>query len=538
MNQALAILWAQFRVFRNYSMKRGGMSFGLIVTVLWYGIWTLAAGVIAMVMADPDIGDMVTALPAGLLLVCLYWQLIPLLMATMGASLDIRKLQAYPIPASQLFSIELLLRVTGAVEMLLISVGAAVGILFNPTLPAWGALAVIPFILFNLLLSLGVRDLMVRLLARRRIREVVAIGFLALWIVPQYLAFRNSGADTVRGPGPRGSFFVALFQGNLWEGFPWTSTAHLLQGRDLLLSLPVITAWCAAAGVFAMWQFRRTLAFDPQAAGARGARPNERSGPLDGFYRLPSTILPDPLGALVEKELRYLARSPRFRMVFLMGCTFGIFVTRTMVRGGFGEWGPGYMTAATLYALLLLGEVCFWNTLGFDRSAAQIYFLAPVPFSRTLMAKNIAAGVYITIEILVMMAVFGLLRLPMDAYRVVEVFAVTAVVSVFLVGIGNMISVQNPRAANPQSSMRSNAAGRVQAIMFLIYPAAFLPAGLAYLAGWAFNTHVAFFAVLAIIGGIGAVVYKMTLEAAVERAGEQRETIIAALSQGDGPIAS
>ena len=44
----------------------------------------------------------------------------------------------------------------------------------------------------------------------------------------------------------------------------------------------------------------------------------------DRFFRLPSLVLPDPLAAIVEKELRSLARTPRFRTVFIMGFTFGL----------------------------------------------------------------------------------------------------------------------------------------------------------------------------------------------------------------------
>ena len=43
------------------------------------------------------------------------------------------------------------------------------------------------------------------------------------------------------------------------------------------------------------------------------------------------------------------------------------------------------------YALLLLGDVAFWNVFGFDRSAAQAYFIAPVRLSSVLVSKNLAA---------------------------------------------------------------------------------------------------------------------------------------------------
>ena len=68
-----------------------------------------------------------TALPGALLIVLLYWQVVPLLMAATGASLDLRKLQAYPIPVSQMFSIEVMLRVTAGIEMMLVLRGSRRG---------------------------------------------------------------------------------------------------------------------------------------------------------------------------------------------------------------------------------------------------------------------------------------------------------------------------------------------------------------------------------------------------------------------------
>ena len=63
-------------------------------------------------------------LPAALLLCFLYWQVIPVLLTSMGASLDLRKLLVYPIPKRALFAIEVILRISTGVEMLLILTGA------------------------------------------------------------------------------------------------------------------------------------------------------------------------------------------------------------------------------------------------------------------------------------------------------------------------------------------------------------------------------------------------------------------------------
>src|SRR5207245_920225 len=111
---------------------------------------------------------------------------IPLLMVATGASLDLRKLQAYPIPAGQLFGIEVSLRSTAAIEMLLLLLGTAAGILLNSRLPKAGVLAIFLYILFNLFLAVGVRDLVARLLARKRIREVVFTLLVVCAALPQF----------------------------------------------------------------------------------------------------------------------------------------------------------------------------------------------------------------------------------------------------------------------------------------------------------------------------------------------------------------
>ena len=95
--------------------------FSAIVAVLWYGFWTLLAAVAEELTAAPGLRAQIeTWLPAGLLAVFAYWQLAPLASATMGASLDLRKLLVYPVPRRSLFLVEILLRITTCAELLLL----------------------------------------------------------------------------------------------------------------------------------------------------------------------------------------------------------------------------------------------------------------------------------------------------------------------------------------------------------------------------------------------------------------------------------
>lgn len=530
MKHARAILWAQWRTFRNF-YPRTGIAWVSIIGAFWYGLWLVAAITTARILSEPTSLDLIrSALPGGLLLVFLYWQVVPLLMAATGSSLDTRKLKAYPIPVRQLFAIEVLLRVTSAIEMVLILLGVIAGILINPQLPAAGAVAILLYMVFNLLLGVGLRDLVVRLFAHKRIRE---FAFLALVLGGAALQFLLS-----RGVVSGGLRIVA--SGDVLKAWPWTAAANLAQGREVGMSLTYLLAWCVIGSAFGLWQFSQTLSFDADAAGSSRAPSYKSVRPMERFYRLPSAILGDPLGALVEKELRSLARSPRFRLVFLMGFTFGLVIWLPVALGRSGGTqtflGNNYLTVVSVYSLLLLSEVCFWNSFGFDRSAAQIYFLAPIPFSSVLIGKNLGAILFILLEIFAVTAVCAVLGMPLDPLKLAEAFAVAGVVSIFLLGAGNLMSVRQARGVNPDSSFRSGAAGRIQAILLVVYPIAFLPAGLAYLARYAFRSELAFFGVLCLDAMAGAIVYKIALDSAVESASRMKEKIVASLAAGDGPI--
>jgi ABC-2 type transport system permease protein len=525
-NPARAILWAQWRITRSFLTRRG-IGWAAIVSVIWYGFWVAAAFAVMLLTSSP----MSSSLAGVFLVVLLYWQVIPVLMAATGASLDLRKLQAYPIPVRQLFGLDVMLRVTAAIEAILILTGAGIGILRNPTLHWWNALGLLPFAIFNLALGVGLRDTIARILARRRIREAAFFLLILCAALPRFLFTPGRGSEgRVR----------AFLTRESWPGWPWSATADVLQGHQTLRAWAILIAWLAAAVLFSYLQFRRTLVFDAQAASARPSAGSGRNGFAERFFRLPSLLLGDPLGALVEKEVRFLTRSPRFRLVFLMGFTFGLLVWLPVALGRQGSsqsfLGSNYLTVVSVYSLVLLSEACFWNAFGFDRSAAQIYFLAPVPFSRVMMGKNLSALFFIALEIGMIALVCGLLGMPLHPRTLAESFGVAAVISIFLLAAGNQLSIRQARAMNPAASFRSGASGRVQAILFVVWPIVFVPAGLAYLARYAFASEIAFFIILAVDAAIGAIVYKLSLDSAVAAAEQLKEQMVTALSRGEGPI--
>jgi ABC-2 type transport system permease protein len=527
--------WLSKRLFRMASSR--GAVFQLSISVLWYGFWTALAVVAEALAAAPGLRTQIERwLPLGLLAVFAYWQLAPLASATLGASLDLRKLLAYPVPRRSLFLVEILLRITTCAELLLLLAGAGIGLLRNPAFGGWSLLARVPlamalFAAFNLMLAAGLRNLIERLLTRKGIREALALLMMLIGVLPRLLLVT----------GVRSQRFERIFPTASNPIWPWGAAARCMlapSAGTFPEAVAVLLSWTLAAYLFGRWQFNRSLRYDFQEALATVASAKGRPF-AEGVYRLPALLLPDPLCAIVEKELRSLVRTPRFRLVFVMGFSFGLVVWLPMMLRGrvaHSAVSGNFLTVVSLYALFLLAQVTYGNAFGFDRSAAQLYFSAPVAISRALGGKNIAAAIFIFLEIAAVAAACSLLRLGVSAGQIAEAFLVTGIAALYLLGIGNLSSVNYPHPMSAQRVSGGGGGGRAQGALFLLYPIALLPVFLAYLARYAFDNQTVFYGVLAFAAALGVAVYWMAMESAVSAAHNRRETILAELSRGEGPM--
>jgi ABC-2 type transport system permease protein len=540
-NQARAILWAQWRGLLNYYPRslRSGSMFSAVLMSIWYIMVLFGAWAVYSVLSEiNDVQRVRDFLNRALFFATIYWQFVPVVLATTGLSLDLRKLIVYPIPHNQLYLLELLLRMSTSIEVLLVTCGAALGVLMNPKLPFWCAFAFVPFAVFNLALSAGVTEIQKRIFARKYLREAAVLCVVLLGAIPQLLFTTSLGAKVKIWYDVLPSFPT-----------PWNSTALLATAASgpALSPLLAMAAWVAVAWWFGRNQFERGLRFDADAseASARASVVTDTHW-SERLYRLPAALLPDPIAALVEKELRSLARSPRFRLVFFMGFSFGLLIwlpmasqDRSLIHGemsGTSFGSENFLTLVSGYALLLLGEVCFLNSFGFDRGAAQAYWVFPITFKQGLISKNIAAMCFILLEVTVITLACYLVGMHVGLLKILQAFLVCLTMALFLMAIGNLTSVRNPRPVNPNRSMRSTPAGKTQAMLLVIYPVAGFPIALAYLAEYAFETPWAFYGVMLFNLLIATIVYLVAMDSAVETADARREGIVTALSQGEGPV--
>jgi len=531
-----AILRAQFLSMRSFRLdsRRRGAIFSILTSLIWYGIWIFVAFIAEDFFSSAETGTLIRrGFPAGLMFVFLYWQLTPIMSASLGASLDLKKLLIYPVPHAKLFAIEVLLRLTTCGEMLLVLAGAAVGLLRNAQYGGFTAAPriigpILLFIFFNLLLSAGLRNLLERMLTHRRVREILMLALVLSATLPQLLLSTHTPTRSLR-------YIFTETPGGFW---PWTAVSNAALRNGIAMPFLILSFWALSALIFGRWQFERSLHYDAQDTISPAANTRSLSR-LESFYRLPSLFLPDPLAAVVEKELRALSRTPRFRMVFIMGFSFGLLVwfPITLGRSSHGSIvADHYLTIVSVYALTLLGQVSYLNTFGFDRSAAQIYFSTPVSISQSLIGKNIAAAMFIFAEMLAVTVASLALRIHLTPEAIAEAFTVTAIVGIYLLAIGNLSSIHFPRAMNPERVSQGGAASRLQALIFLFYPIALLPVSLAFWARVVFDSQLIFGLILAFAAILGAVVYWISMESAVGTALQRREKLIMELSRSEGPV--
>lgn len=531
--QLRAIVGAQLRCLRHsMAAGRGAAAvFSALTLAVWYLLWIALGAACLWFAARPGSETILAPHLAKVFFgVFVYWQLGPVVLGVSGAALDLRKLLAFPVPRGQLFSLEILLRLTTGLEVLLAAAGLVAGLTLNPAAGARSApLGLVLYLLFNLFLGAGLKYQIEGLLQRRRLREVLVFLLVMLGALPQLLAHHSLPAP-LRGVG---SF--------LWlPWWPWSAASNLALGRAGGLTVPVAAGWTWLALVYGRWAFRRGLRRTGGAAApARPDRAPARSSRWDALSQALSRLLPGAMAALAEKEIRTLARAPRFRLLFVMGFTFGVLIFLPMLlrSRAAGVDAPSYQLALVCgYALLLLGDMLFWNIFGYDRAAARLYFVQPLPLERVIAAKNLAAAFFVLLETTGVVLVWSLLRLPLDAARLAEAYAAPMVVCLYMMAAGNLASVRYPRPVSPEKTTGAGSAATIRILLLLLLPVLSIPVLLAYVARYALASGTAFWIVLALAAAGGAAFLRASLASAAAQAHKRREPFLEALAASQGPI--
>jgi len=141
------------------------------------------------------------------------------------------------------------------------------------------------------------------------------------------------------------------------------------------------------------------------------------------------------------------------------------------------------------------------------------------------------------LEIAMVTSVCALLRMPLGVRRFAEAYSVAAVVMIFLFSAGNLLSIRQAKGVDPGNSIRTGAASSASpAVCDLPGDIRAHPAGVS--GALRVGSQAALYAILGLDAVVGIIVYRLALDSAVHTANLTRESMIAALSTGDGPISN
>ena len=537
-SQIRAITWAQFRLTRNHLPRTnvGAVLLGLF-SLVWYGGFITLAVLLAVGLQSLEISKQQIGiwLPPGLLGVFTFWQLVPLFTLSGGWSLQLKKLLPFPLKDSTLFGIEVLLRVTTAPEMIILLIGALVGLLLRPDVGIT-AFALLLFIPLNLFLSLAIREVVLQAFARNKFREIFTVLIVSIGVLPQIL---------IRTPlGHRVKPYALLVAHGSFT--PWREVSVLSLGTPYpYVDVSLVIGWTWFCYWLARRQFEKGVHSDVvfrAGSSADDLTPGRarRASPFQALADLPNRLFQDPLAALIQKEYRSLLRMPRFRVMFGMACVFSVIVFIPMTlnqvnrHGTEGFMSNNFLVVTTLYGVLILSDSLLLNVFGFDRAATQIYFVSPISFRSVLVAKNLTAITFVALQSLSVLIVAAVVRIALTPINVLNAVAAAAVVGVFFLSAGNVTSVSMARPLNPAETFRKQAGGKMQLWLLLCAMAMCVLVGFGFLARWALDNNWAMLIVLIIEFVVGYIIYRVALESAMEKATEERERLIDALSKGAG----
>jgi ABC-2 type transport system permease protein len=400
------------------------------------------------------------------------------------------------------------------------------------------ALAFLLFVAFNVLLSAGVRTTIERIFQRKKLREVVVLLVVSATLLPQVLVWSARAREIA---------YLVLQGGRSvpYWALPSGLASRLATAQWQWSDWGLLCAMVVLAGLFGYRQFRLGCRPDNSFASSTVPipRPGRRLSLRERLVRAPSLVLLDPAGALVEKEIVYLWRSPRFRLPFFMGFTFGVLAWVPLMKqweSTLGRWMENSsVTLISLYALLLLGPVLFLNRFGFDRGAARFYFWLPLSMKQLLFAKNMTSMIYGLLEVVLVAVTCSLVGLTITPRQILEAFGVAMIALLYLLSVGNHMSVHFPSMSNPDRVSRAGPGhGVTGMVQFLLFPLSLAPILTAFVVRQRNGSQEAFLLVLGVAALGGCLLYLTVLDWSARYAERRRELMLSHLSQGEDPVAT
>lgn len=463
----------------------------------------------------------------------IFWQMYPVLGSAFSTPFEFGNLMRFPMRFSSFYLINLAFGLLDPVSLVCILwlFGVFVGlVLADASLLPWAFLSLFSFGVVNVLLSRAVYVWLERWLAKRRTREALGLLFVFMMICFQFigpLATRWQRENAV----PLGRYASVFHVANYLP--PGLAKMVLIDARrgDQMFSILSLAALAVyAIGIAALLGVRLHAQFiGENLSEALAPAPAGHQEKVRAAWDL--SLLPAPVAAIFEKEMRYLFRSAPIIFTFVMPlfllAMFRIVPSHGKHDSSFLVNAPDWaFPIGAGYALLILANIVY-NSFGADGPGLQFILTAPVRLRDVLLAKNLAhAAVFILVTSGVLIATIVLYRPPSLAVTFGTVMALLFALPLNLAA-GNMMSIYSPKkydfgAFNRQRSTGTTAfvSMGVEAVVVGIAAAVFFLTRFlerVWLAGIIFLP----------LAAVAFVVYWVVLNLAARRALARREILIA-----------
>jgi ABC-2 type transport system permease protein len=325
------------------------------------------------------------------------------------------------------------------------SLGLTIGIsAAAPHLIPWAFLAVLGFVVFNLLLSRTVFVWIEHWLSRRRSREVMGLLFFVIMIAFQFVGPALNRYS--KEPAMQRFRYAAKLepvQRILPPGLAATvlTTADAGKAAQALAVFALIVAYSGAA----LWMLHLRLQQQ-----YRGENPEGDAGPknlvstanhVNRGWKLP--LFPAPISAVFEKEVRYFFRSGPMLFTMLMPLVV-ILLLSSGKKSLLAHQSDLFFPIGAGYCLLVMTNLVY-NSFGGDGGGIQAFLMAPVPFRQIVFAKNLAQLAVLIVEIVILLlGISFIYRSPHPAFLALT-FCWYLFAAPVNFGAGNLLSIYSPK---------------------------------------------------------------------------------------------
>ena len=410
--QAVKLLfWLKWKLLlRGYRRSKSEWVGGLLLVLLltpaslgiagWFGYNFVIAGA----------SEVENWLRLALLCIYAFWILVPILGYSLNDTYDITKLFVYPLSMRHIFAGQIAGTLLDRPTILLLPTFAAIlyGFAHGVFSAVIDIIALALFLLHTLALSQAILMAGAGLFQSRKFRDTAVIVFPLIWIFyylrfvvarqarpEQWTAFVHSPAWDLVNYLPQGLAARAIFEAD---------SGHVLASCLYLAALAAITY-----GTFVLAGYLLQKVYAGDTASAPMSVP-AASKPLDsvpaaqpaGVRSSVTTVrswlpgwLPQVVRTVADKEFRYLARDPYYKMVLvnlLWPLLLPIFLA---LKGSSGQgydsgpyqqtwfiWmGPAMMTFSQM-------QLCY-NIFGTEGGAVSLLFLFPASRRQIVIGKNL-----------------------------------------------------------------------------------------------------------------------------------------------------